>query len=560
MPTIERRELRVLILAPRRRDADVIAGVMAREGVESAAVSGSDELVAQVKRGAAACVVCEESLSALAFETFASWIKNQDPWSDFPFVILLAKRTSAISLWLKESIAGLGNVVLLERPLSAETLASSAVSAIRARKRQYQAREALGRSVAMAEELASLNTHLEHRVNERTVALAQANDRLAAEVLERERTQNAVIQAQKLESLGRLTGGVAHDFNNVLSVVMSSVELIGMLAKDDSIRTRAMTAKEACKRGAKLTAQLLSFARNQALEMRPVPVRALFDNLAALAKPILGSDIDLLLEVDENVDSVLGDASQLEMALLNLAINARDASDGRGQLTLRALRANAPRGALPNGNYIRISMADNGSGMSSEVAAKIFDPFFTTKGVGKGTGLGLSQVYGMTEQSGGAVFVDSQQGSGTVIELWLLSAEADRRGDLDSFQVRPTIAGLKVLVVEDDASVRAGLVDALLAFGCDVSQANGGDDALAALSVSKPELLLTDYLMPGMTGAQLAVKAREQYPDLPVLVATGYADIAAIEGAIGSGAVLRKPFLLAELGSAVARASKQMVL
>lgn len=557
MPTIERRELRVLILAPRPRDADVIASVLTREGVDAEAVSGASELFAEIQRGAAAGVICEESLSPLAINALSDWTETQDPWSDFPFVILLAKRTTRISLALKESLSRMGNVVLLERPLSAETLASSAISALRARKRQYQAREVLGQRLTLADELALLNESLEERVNARTVALAQANDRLAAEVMERERAQNAALQAQKLESLGRLTGGVAHDFNNVLSVVMSSVELIGLLSKDESIKARARMAQEACKRGAKLTGQLLSFARNQSLELRPVRVRALFDNLMALARPTLGADIDLKLHVGEEVDCVMGDASQLEMALLNLSINARDALEGRGRLTLHASRCEAPRDKLPEGDYIRIAVSDNGAGMSAEVAAKVFDPFFTTKGVGKGTGLGLSQVYGMTEQSGGAVVVHSQPGSGTVVEIWLLAVNGETPRGLDALVARPTLAGLKVLVVEDDAAVRAGLVDALLAFGCHVSQASSGEDGLAALILDKPELLLTDYLMPGMTGAQLAAKAREAYPNLPVLVATGYADMADIEGAVGTGSVLRKPFQLSELSDAVTRAARQ---
>lgn len=554
MPTIERRELRVLILAPRGRDAEVIASVVAREGVDGEPVGDLAELLAQIGRGAAAGIVCEESLSSQAFEGVSPWLATQDSWSDFPFVILLAKRASAISPRLKATLGAMGNVVLLERPLSAQTLASAATSALRARKRQYQAREALGRHMAVAEELAALNAHLEERVGERTVALAQANDRLAAEVLERERAQNAVSQAQKLESLGRLTGGVAHDFNNVLSVVMSGVELIGLMTKEDETKARAKMAQEACKRGAKLTAQLLAFARNQSLELRPVPVRQLFEAVRALAKPILGDGVELLMHVGADVQCVLGDSSQLEMALLNLAINARDAMDGRGCIALHAARLDPPSGKLPEGEYVRIAMSDNGSGMSPDVAAKVFDPFFTTKGVGKGTGLGLSQVHGMAEQSGGAVFIQSKQGSGTVVEIWLKEAKRDAVGEAAPFLDRGGLAGLKVLVVEGDAAVRAGLVDALLTLGCDVSQARGGLEGLEALARSKPNFLLTDYLMPGMTGAELVMKARVIIPDLPALVATGYADMDDIERAIGKEFVLRKPFGLSELNAAISRA------
>lgn len=553
MPTIERRELRVLILSARQRDAELISTVVAREGIDGETVADAAQLMDQLGSGAAAAVICEESLSSLAFDRLSSWLVAQKSWSDFPFVILLSKRTTAIPARLKTTLGSLGNVVLLERPVSAETLASAASSALRARKRQYEARAVLAQREAVAEELAALNTHLEERVDEGTRALGQANDRLAAEVLERERAQNAVVQAQKLEALGRFTGGVAHDFNNVLSVVMSSVELIGLVAQDTVIKARAKTAQEACKRGAKLTRQLLSFARNQSLDLRPVPARALFDNVYALAKPILGADVEVLRHVAVDVDCVLADASQLEMALLNLAINARDAMDGRGCLAFHAARLSPPSGRLPEGDYVRIAVSDNGSGMSPEVAARIFEPFFTTKGVGKGTGLGLSQVYGMAEESGGAVFVNSQFGGGTVVEIWMRSAKRDTAGEAAPSSDKTKLAGLKILVVEDDGAVRAGLVDALLTLGCDVSQASDGMEGLASIERNRPDLLLTDYLMPGITGVELAVKARETLPDLPVLVATGYADMDDIESAIGKTAVLRKPFQMSELGATLAR-------
>lgn len=560
MPTIERRELRVLILSARARDAEVISTVVAREGIDGEPVTGAQQLIDQLGRGAAAALICEESLSSLAFDRLSTWLAAQESWSDFPFVILLSKRTTTIPARLKLTLGALGNVVLLERPVNAETLASAASSALRARQRQYEARGVLAQREAVANELAALNAHLEERVHERTLALGQANDRLAAEVLERERAQNAVIQAQKLEALGRLTGGVAHDFNNVLSVVMGSVELIAMLSKEESTKARARMAQAACKRGAKLTGQLLTFASNQSLDLRPLPVRSLFDSVIALATPILGSGIEILRHIGVGVECVLGDTSQLEMALLNLAINARDAMEGRGCLALHASRLDPPRDKLPEGNFVRIAMSDNGSGMSPAVAAKVFEPFFTTKGVGKGTGLGLSQVYGMAQQSGGAVFLRSQQGSGTVVEIWLPAVSWDEERELAPSADRSALAGLKILVVEDDTAVRAGLVDALLTLGCDVSQASGGAEGLASIERDRPDLLLTDYLMPGMTGVELAVKAREKFADLPVLVATGYADMDDIEGSFGKTAVLRKPFQLSDLGAAVARVVGSAVL
>jgi signal transduction histidine kinase/ActR/RegA family two-component response regulator len=556
MPTLERRESRALILAHRGRDAEVIAGVVGSEGVDGELVENADQLVAEIKRGAALGIVCEESLSPMAFERIAQWMDNQEAWSDFPFLVLLGKRASPLPAGLKSRFAPLGNVVLLERPLSAETLASAALSAVRARRRQYEARELLIQRETVAGELAALNAHLEDRVNERTLALGQANDRLATEVMERERAQQAVVQAQKLEALGRLTGGVAHDFNNVLNVVMGNVELIGLLSKEESIKERARTAKAACKRGAKLTSQLLTFARNQSLDLRALPVQHLFNDVDALIKPILGENVGFISHVGQGVEGILADASQMEMALLNLAINAKDAMEGRpGHLALHASIADPPREKLPEGDYVCIAMSDNGSGMSPEVVAKVFEPFFTTKGMGKGTGLGLSQVYGMAHQSGGAVAVRSKQGSGTVIEMWIPAVQGEALKKPAREPESATLTGLKVLLVEDDAAVRGGMVDALLTFGCDVSQAASGADGLAALALGEPDLLLTDYLMPGMTGVELAIKAKEMLPNLPVLIATGYADMDAIEASIGAGAVLRKPFQLAELSAAVARAA-----
>ena len=551
--TPDRREDRVLVLAPQGRDAEVIAGVVRGDGAECDIVLNAEALVDAMGQGAAAAIVSEEALSGRALARIAARLAVQEPWSDFPFVVLLAKRFGAAPAQLKATLSALGNVILLERPLSVETLATAAASARRARVRQYQAREVLAQRAAVADELASLNAHLEARVAERTRALAQANDRLTAEVMERERAEQAMAQAQKLEFLGRFTGGVAHDFNNLLNVIQGNMELIGMTSREASTIARAKTAQSACRRGAKLTGQLLSFARNQSLDLRPLAVAPLFEDVAELARPLLSRDIALDMAVDPGVDSVLADASQMEMALLNLMINARDAMDGRGRLRLHAARARPADGALPDGDYVRIAVTDDGPGMSPEIAAKVFEPFFTTKGVGKGTGLGLSQVYGMARQSGGGAFVHSVPGAGATVEVWLpavLDAAVARQADEVDVH---TLRGLKVLVVEDDAFVRAGIVDALLAFGCDVSQAPGGQEALALLPGMLPGLLLTDYLMPDMTGVELAVRARELLPDLPVLVATGYADMGAIDSAIGNGAILRKPFQLAELGAAVAR-------
>ncbi|MGV7207708.1 response regulator [Oxalobacteraceae bacterium A2-2] len=547
-------EERVLVLAPRGRDAAVIAEVLGRDGLACEAVADFNALCAAVAASAAAAVIAEEAFVGADLGPLRAWLEAQEHWSDFPFVILLSRKLDSKDVALHAALDSLGNVILLERPLSAGTLRSAGLSALRARRRQYQARAVLSDRQAVSDQLAALNATLEDRVEMRTRALAQANDRLTAEIFEREKAQQAMLQYQKMESLGRLTGGVAHDFNNILSVIQSSMELTLLTSNDEGVRKRAQIAKAACERGARLTAQLLTFARNQKLDIKPLHLQSLFDNVASLARPLLGASIDLQVEIEEGADGVLADAGQMEMALLNMLINSRDAMSGAGRIRLSAAAAPPPSGLAPGQGYIRVAVSDNGSGMSPEIAAHVFEPFFTTKGVGKGTGLGLSQVYGMAEQSGGLARIDSQRGQGTTVEVWLRAAIHSDSDERQEAADNAATAGARVLVVEDDDTVRGGIVDALTALGFDVAQAASGDEGMAVLAQERPDLLLTDYLMPGMTGAELAQAAVGRFPGLPVIVATGYADMEAVQSAIGNGTVLRKPFKIAELNHAIGKA------
>jgi signal transduction histidine kinase len=553
MPKNKAREERFLILAPRGRDAQVVSSVVGRDGVHCEAFGAFDDLVRQIMAGAGVAVIADEALAGVDVGPLSSWLEAQEPWSDFPFVVMLSRRLGKADTALKTTLSALGNVVILERPLSVETLGSAASSALRARRRQYQAREVLEGRQAASDQLAALNDSLEAKVDDRTRALSQANDRITAEVIEREKTRQAMSTLQKMESLGRLTGGVAHDFNNLLNVIQGSMDLLLLTSSDESVRRRVAVAKSACARGAKLTSQLLAFARNQTLDLRPLSIGALFDNVVELSKPLLGSGIEVSTSVADGADLVSADANQMEMALLNLAINARDAMEGQGALSFKAFVTSMAPEALPAGDYVKIEVSDNGPGMSEEIAAKVFEPFFTTKGVGKGTGLGLSQVYGMAQQSGGAAFARSVEGEGSTIEIWLPRASAHIEESPIAESDAPELAGLRVLLIEDDDLVRAGMADALVSFGCEVRQAACGADGIVELERERPDILLTDYLMPGMTGAELSAKARALHPGLPVLVATGYADMAAIEDALGGNAVLRKPFQLSDLASAVAR-------
>ena len=556
-------EERLLVFAPRGRDAEVMCSVLTGDGAACEIITGFHAFVERIEAGAGAAIVAEEALADVDLTRLRAWLERQPPWSDFPFVVLLGKAVGMAAEGARTRINALGNVVLLERPLNAQTLRSAVASALRARRRQYGSRDVLADRERTAHSLRQsqdallhLNETLEARIEERTRALAQANDRVMNEVIERERVQQAMVQLQKMEAIGRLTGGIAHDFNNLLNVVQGSMDLILLMSKDEVARGRAEVARRACQRGAKLTGQLLAFSRNQSLDLRPLDVAALFEGVQELVATSLGSGIRLHFAVEAPGASIMADRNQMEMALLNLAINARDAMDSGGELRFEAGAAPPPEGLLPPGDYVRIAVVDNGEGMPPEIAARVFEPFFTTKSVDKGTGLGLSQVYGMAQQSGGAARILSERGVGTTVEIWLKQA-----GGLDdsAAPAAPAVTaaprpGARILVVEDDDFVRDSMVESLQALGHTVAQASNGEAGLRELERSQPDLIITDYLMPGMTGADLVRRARVLLPDVPMIIATGYADMKAIEQVIGDDMLLRKPFQLSDLAAIVERA------
>ncbi|MFC4932341.1 response regulator [Massilia sp. GCM10023247] len=566
MPLNNTSEERILVFAPRGRDADVMCSVLTDDGFDCDIMPGFEAFVAHIEAGAGAAIVAEEALADVDLTRLRAWLEGQPPWSDFPFVVLLGKVIGMAPDGARARINQLGNVVLLERPLNAQTLRSAVASALRARRRQYGSRDVLADRERTAsslrqsqEALVHLNETLEARIEERTRALAQANDRVMNEVIERERVQQAMVQLQKMEAIGRLTGGIAHDFNNLLNVVQGSMDLILLMSKDEVARSRAEVARRACQRGAKLTSQLLAFSRNQTLDLRPLDVQLLFEGVQELVATSLGSSIRLHFAVETPGSSVMADRNQMEMALLNLAINARDAMDGGGELRFEAGPAAPPADLLPAGQYVRIAVTDSGEGMPPEIAARVFEPFFTTKSVGKGTGLGLSQVYGMAQQSGGAARILSERGVGTTVEIWLRAAgtSADA-APVPSATAAPPRPGARILVVEDDDFVRESMVESLQALGHTVAQAPNGEAGLRELERAQPDLIITDYLMPGMTGAELVRRARVLLPDVPMIIATGYADMKAIEQVIDDDMLLRKPFQLAGLAAIVERALQKV--
>ena len=550
-------ELRVLIHAPRGRDAAVIQSVVEAAHQVEICPEWTD-LVRGLHQLSATTILTEESLAEPALaQALAEWLAHQPPWSDYPFIVRATRHAELRTAQAVESLHRLGNVMLLERPLNAETLASAAAAAVRARRRQYATRQHLAEIHRTQTEVERLNSELEARIGARTRELASANDRLMKEIAERERAQAALTQGQKMEAIGRLTGGIAHDFNNLLHVVNMNLELISIYAKEEKVKPVVERAKSAARRGAKLTGQLLSFARSQSLLPKLTHVNRLLLGMKDLLEISAGPSIAVELQLCEQQACILVDASQLEMAVLNLAVNSRDAMPDGGTLHISTCtrQCDEDDGQLKGGDYVVVTVSDTGSGIPQQLLSKVFDPFFTTKpiGSGSGTGLGLSQVYGFARQSGGVAFVKSELAKGTTVEMYFPAADAQAQSDptIPPF-VAQRVKARNILVVEDDADVRRVIVECLSLIGYAVTEAPNGTEGLAAIALSKPDLMVVDYAMPDMTGAEVISKAREMVGDLPVILATGYADMAAVERLAGKPAILRKPFDINSLGAAVA--------
>ena len=387
--------------------------------------------------------------------------------------------------------------------------------------------------------------------------LARANVRLNVEIMARAAAEDALRQSQKLEALGQLTGGIAHDFNNLLQAIHGAFELIQHRAADEkTVRRWAQNGLDAADRGASLTRQLLAFSRQQKLETKPLIVADTVARMEDLLARTLGPNIELLLDFHRDRVAVVADATQLELAVMNLAVNARDAMPDGGRLTIRTRVVQLSDDAvLPPGRYVQLQVIDTGQGMPAHVLRRAFDPFFTTKAVGKGTGLGLAQVYGVARQAGGDARITSTPGGGATVTM-LLRAEAGeqaRPSPATQPAVAPPDLAATVLLVDDDEAVRGVVRGGLELRGYKVLDADSGEAALA-LAGEHPEIAVIDYAMPGMDGAQTAEGLRRLIPRLPIILASGHADTAAVERALGGSAtVLRKPFDIAVLSETMTR-------
>ncbi|MGP6419081.1 PAS domain-containing protein [Pseudomonas putida] len=416
------------------------------------------------------------------------------------------------------------------------------------------------------EALRNLNETLEERVSARTEQLAQANQRLQNEMFERERAEDALRHAQKMEAVGQLTGGIAHDFNNMLTGIIGSLDLMQRYIADgraDEIGRFTEAAVSSANRAAALTHRLLAFSRRQSLDRKTLNVNELIHSLEDLIRRTKGDPIELTLRLADDVWPISTDVSQLENALLNLVINARDAMPEGGELLIETANVYLDGNDITTlepvkaGDYLMLAVSDNGTGMTPSVRAKAFDPFFTTKPIGQGTGLGLSMIYGFAQQSGGHVSLDSLPNQGTCVRLYLprLNLLEPERPVVETLSAAPTATcGETVVVVEDDPAVRMLVLDLLKELGYLAHEAADASAALPLLeSELRVDLLVTDVGLPGMNGRQLAEIARQHRPGLKVLFMTGYAQKAAErQGFLEDGMdMVAKPFSIEVLANKI---------
>jgi signal transduction histidine kinase/ActR/RegA family two-component response regulator len=546
------RDQRVLIFAPIGRDAAASAELLNGSGLATTICADVNELVREMDAGAGAVFLAEEGLFSKDTTPLSQWVERQPAWSDLPFIVLTSHQEQrAVVAWRRNLVGALRNVSLLERPIQPITLTSAVQTALRARRRQYEIRALIRAREQAAQQLESL-------VVERTHALEEANDHLRREMAERARVEETLRQAQKIEAIGRLTGGVAHDFNNLLMVISGGLDMLDRQA-DPARRRRLMDGMiQAAQRGASLTRQLLAFSRRQELRPESVDIARQIGGMRELLDRSLRGDVHVKFDFPDTLWPVEVDPGELELVVLNLAVNARDAMPAGGTFIVCAENLPDLSDNELAGDYVRLSVIDTGTGMTQEVRTRVFEPFFTTKDVGKGSGLGLAQVYGFATQSGGTVRIDSEVGSGTTISLYLPksghtpSYDSRRLVDFHKTKGRTHNEG-RILLVEDDDEVATLVSEMLGQLGYHVTRAASAAAALGALADGRSiDIVFSDVMMPGgMNGVELAREIHRRRSDMPILLTSGYSGAAIHEAKETGVQILSKPYRIEELAVAL---------
>jgi len=532
---------RAIILAPLGRDSQIALMMLNEAGYAGVISRDLAQLCSELEYGAGLLLISCEALLGADLAPLLRLIEQQPAWSDLPIVLLThhggPKQNPASRLGPQ-----LGNVTFLERPFHPVTLISLVTTALRGRRRQYEARDRL---IDLSQSELRLQTTLEtleQQVEERTAQLRH--------------NEEALRQSQKMEAVGQLTGGIAHDFNNMLTGIIGSLELLrrrlarGRTEDLDSLIDLGVTSAN---RAAGLTHRLLAFSRRQSLDSKPVVMNTLVTSMGELLQRSINESIHLDMQLSEPLWVAEADPNQLESALLNLVLNARDAMPGGGQLVVKTFNQHLDtgftesHGNLQPGDYVVLSVTDTGCGMPQSTINRAFDPFFTTKPIGQGTGLGLSMIYGFSKQSRGHVTIQSEVDNGTTVNLYLPRYLGNLTQDplVDIEQAPFAQDGETVLIVEDDPAVRV-LVSAVLSeLGYAFVEAGDANSAVPILdSAQRIDLLISDVGLPGMNGRQLAEIGRQYRPGLKVLFITGYAEHAAVRsGFLDPGMqMITKPF------------------
>ena len=518
---------RAIVLAPMGRDGTLALMMLNEAGYSGVIASNLKALCEALEQGAGLLIIAAEALRGVDLEPLLEHLHQQPAWSDLP-IVLLTHHGGGEQNGSSHLSGLLGNVTFLERPFHPVTLISLVSAALRGRRRQYEARDRLidlGESELRLQR--TLET-LEQQVEERTAQLRN--------------NEEALRQSQKMEAVGQLTGGIAHDFNNMLTGIIGSLELLrrrvarGKLDDLDSLIDLGVTSAN---RAAGLTHRLLAFSRRQSLDSKPVQINQLVTSMGELLQRSINESIGLDMRLSEQLWTAEADPNQLESALLNLVINARDAMPNGGRLIVETTNRHldsvftAAYGSLTPGDYVELSVSDTGCGIPESVMGRVFDPFFTTKPIGQGTGLGLSMIYGFARQSRGHVIIHSEVGKGTTVSLFLprFVGEVIAQQTLNPTLLPYATDGETVLIVEDDASVRLLVSAVLKELGYAYVEASDGHTAVPIIqSDQRIDLLISDVGLPGMNGRQLAEIGRQLRPDLKVLFITGYAEHAAVRG------------------------------